>query len=62
MNECSHPKVTVYSRLVSSQTWEEPAEYDFKIICDSCGEEFDETPEGAKEKEADWEDYYEDSL
>lgn len=39
---CAHLKVTVYSRMVSAETWYEPAEYAFKIVCNECGEQFDE--------------------
>ena len=60
--ECTHPEVTVYSRCVSIETWYEPAEYEFKITCDSCGEEFEDTPKGSKENEMEWEDYYGDRL
>ena len=38
---CPHMRVTVYSRCISVQTWEEPAEYAFKVECRDCGEEID---------------------
>ena len=61
---CLHMRVTVYSRCVAVQTWEEPAEYEFKVECKDCGEyiEVGEIPNGAEESEEDWEDYYEDEF
>jgi len=62
---CHHMRVTVYSRCVSIQTWEEPAEYEFKVECRDCGEEIDvgEIPDDVEEKEEEWEDdYYEGDL
>jgi len=49
---------------VAVQTWEEPAEYEFKVECKDCGEyiEVGEIPNGAEESEEDWEDYYEDEF
>ena len=61
---CPHRRVIVYSRCVSIQTWEEPAEYEFKVECKDCGEYIDvgEIPKGTEETEEDWEDYYEGDL
>lgn len=59
---CPHDHVTVYSRMVEAQTWEEPAEYIHKVICKDCGEEIGvgEIPDGAEETEKDWESDYEE--
>lgn len=62
---CPHMRVIVYSRCIAVQTREEPAEYAFKVECRDCGEEIDvgEIPDGAEEKEEEWEDdYYEDEF
>lgn len=53
---CHHKNVTVYSRMSSMATLEEPAEYDVKIQCDVCSETLEDVPEGSHESEADWED------
>lgn len=61
-DQCQHMHVNVYSRCVSIQTWEEPAEYEFRVICKDCGEEMDvsEIPDGAEETESEWEPDYDE--
>lgn len=56
MSECQHKKVTRYAREVLPQTWWEPAEWEEKILCDECDEEFNEAPEGSEMTEEPWED------
>jgi len=58
---CSHKSVTVYDRLVSLQTLYEPAEYEFKVTCDECDEEFNEIPEGSDSSEERWEEEFDET-
>ena len=57
--DCEHKITTRYTRLIARASRYEPAEYDYKIICNECGEELDESPDGAEETEATW-DYQEE--
>jgi hypothetical protein len=38
MNECPHPRVTVWWKLYAMATREEPAEYKGRAVCHECGE------------------------
>jgi hypothetical protein len=57
---CTHPKVSVYSHLVSRATYYEPAEYEDKIVCNECGHELADVPVDAKVKEWPWEEEFEE--
>lgn len=60
MSECEHGKVRIASRLLYMATLEEPAEYEYQITCQLCGERLDEVPDGADETDGEWEFDYED--
>jgi len=60
MADCEHKKVTTYSRMIWAGSLYEPPEYAWKTVCDECGEELGEVPEGSDEKQAEWEDDYEE--
>lgn len=60
--KCPHKKVTRFSREVFAQTWREPAEWEDRITCDECDEEFNEAPEGSELEESLWEDQWDFEL
>jgi len=63
--ECKHMRVRVESRRIAIATLEEPEEHEFRASCRDCGAvlELGEIPDGAEEKEEEWEpEYYEGDL
>ena len=58
--DCTHPRVTTYSRMIFAGDLIDPPEHVWKTVCDECGEELGEVPDGSTEKLEEWEDDYEE--
>lgn len=54
VTECPHSRVDVFTKKIASATRYEPAEIDQRVQCRDCGEELDEIPRGANERNLPW--------